>query len=119
MESRRTRRAKAPAALAPGAAASEASARSACHEHAAETPRSADRARAYGRVRAQCLDLVGQLPRHAEIVTSEVPVSRGGQIDRAAQVHAIDDRPRPQVEMPAHEREQLVLGHASRAESLD
>src|SRR5216684_5857445 len=105
--SRRTRRAKALAALAPRAAAPEASARSACHVHAAGTRRSADRARAYGCVRAQGLDLVGQLPRHAEIVTSEVPVGRGGQIDRATQVHAVDDRPRPQVEMPAHKREQL------------
>src|SRR5437764_14406213 len=107
-ESHRTRRAKALAAPAPGAAAPEADARSACHEHAAGTLRSADRARAYGCVRAQSLDLVGELPRHAEIVTPEVPIGRGGQIDRAAQVHAVDDRARPPVEMPAYEVGQPV-----------
>src|SRR5207249_11291074 len=99
----RRRRARAPAALAPGAAAPAPGGRSACHEAGAGPVRSADRARAYGCIRAQSLDLVGELPRHAEIVTPEVPIGRGGQIDRAAQVHAVDARARPQVEMPAYE----------------
>src|SRR5713101_2258887 len=82
-------------------------------------PTPSRRARAYGCVRAQSFDLVGQLPRHAEVVTSEMPISRGRQIDRAAQVHAVDDRPGPEVEMPAYEAEQLVFGDGPCAKGLD
>src|SRR5713226_9718965 len=75
-----------------------------------------DRVRESRRVRAQRLDRVGALPRHAEVVATEMAVRRSLPVDRPHQVHVRDDRSRPQVEMTVHELEQLPLRHRARAE---
>src|SRR5256714_8521603 len=76
-------------------------------------------ARRHGRVAAQRVDLVGQLPRHAQVVAAKVPVSCGRAVDRSQQVHVGDDRARPQVEVAPDELQQLLLRLLPRSERLD
>src|SRR5215472_7605588 len=70
-------------------------------------------------VGAQCLDLVGHLPGHAQVVATEVPVGGGGLVDRPQQVHVGDDRGGPEVEVPPDQVEDLLLRLGGGAEGLD
>src|SRR6267143_3068657 len=77
-----------------------------------------DRAGEHRRVRAQRIDLVGQLPGHAEIVAAEMAIGGGRPVDRPHQVHVGDDRRRPQVEVAAHQLEELSLWQGTSAKRL-
>src|SRR6058998_747815 len=72
-----------------------------------------------GGVGAQRLDLVRLLPRHPQVVATEVPVRRRRPVDRPQQVHVGDDRAGPKVEVASYQSQQLLLRLAAGAEGLD
>src|ERR1700681_2525722 len=71
-----------------------------------------------GRVGAQCLDPVGQLPGHPQIVATEMPVGGRLLVDGPQELHVRDDRAGPQVEVAADQLEELGLRDRSGAKSL-
>src|SRR5918994_5235017 len=67
---------------------------------------------------AQCLSLVGPLPRQVEVWPAEMPKGRGLPVDRAAHVELLDDRTGPQVEVLAHQPLDRLVAHLTGAERL-
>src|SRR5688500_19561838 len=56
-------------------------------------------------------EIVGPLPRQIEIGTAEVPVRRGLPVDRLAQLEALDDRARSEVEVLRDELADRFVRH--------
>ena len=63
--------------------------------------------------------MIRALPREALLLAAEVPVGRGGAVDRASQVEVAQDRGRAQVEVLAHERGDGIRVDLVGAERLD
>src|ERR1043165_7736055 len=68
---------------------------------------------------AQGRSLVGALPRESGLGAAEVAVGCGLLIDRTQQVEHLDDALRTQVEVRAHELDDLAVRNATRAERID
>src|SRR5437867_9597552 len=62
---------------------------------------------------------VERLPRQVEVGPAEEAVRRGLPIERTTQLEAVDDHPRPEIEMLIDERPDAVVAHAPGAERLD
>src|SRR5262249_8433198 len=68
---------------------------------------------------AQCLYLVGLLPRRFDICATEMAEGGGGLEDGPAQVERLDNARRAQIEVFADQADQLLVRHLARAEGLD
>src|SRR5207249_217655 len=68
-------------------------------------------------VTLQLLHAVEQLPAEAFVLASKVSVGGRLSINRFPEIELLNDRTRPQIEMPAHQLLQPRIGYLSRSRS--
>ena len=69
----------------------------------------------YLQIFLQCIDSVQLLPGKIQVIPSEMTVSRGLSVDRAAQIQHSDDAGRTQVEVLTDDLHQLFIGYLTGA----